>query len=140
MPTIPRREFLWQSGGGLGGLALQFRRRGQAGGADGGTGRELHVHKVHPFDLNAALLQRFAEEEQAARKTLDERQLSADPAAVQKWADLAAAKAKAGEWPAAFRARCQALQLLAAVLNRQQHKSEEFKPNWTTPHRPLGTS
>jgi protein phosphatase len=126
--------------GGLGGMAMQLRRRADAARTDGGSGRELHVHKLHTFDINAALLQRFAEEEQAARKALDERRLAADPAAVQKWADLAAAKAKAGEWPAAFRARCLALQLLAGVLNRQQNKSEEFKPNWTTPHRPLGTS
>jgi len=124
--------------GGLGLLAFQLRKRADAGSGAGASDRELHVYKTHPIDISQALVQRFAEEEQAAKKALDERQLAADAAAVQKWADLAAAKAKAGEWGPTLRARCQALQLLAAVLNKNHNKSEEFKPNWTTPHRAVG--
>ncbi len=123
---------------GLGLLAVQFRKRGTDGGGAAASDRELHVYKTHPIDVGPALAQRFGEEELAAKKAADERNLTVDAAAVQKWADLAAAKAKAGEWAAAVRARCQALQVLASVLNKNHNKSEEFKPNWTTPHRALG--
>lgn len=124
---------------GLGLLALQLRKRTDGAGSAATSDRELHVYKTHPLDISQTLVQRFAEEEMAAKKAMEERQLSADTTAVQKWADLAAAKAKAGEWAATLRARCQALQLLAAVLNKNHNKNEEFKPNWTTPHRPIGT-
>jgi serine/threonine protein phosphatase PrpC len=124
--------------GGLGLLVLQFRKRAEAGGGAANSDRELNVYKTHAIDISATLVQRFAEEELVARKTVDERHLAVDTAAVQKWSDLAAAKAKAGEWGPTLRARCQALQVLAVVLNKTQHKNEEFKPNWTTPHRALG--
>jgi protein phosphatase len=124
--------------GGLGLLAVQFRKRANDGGGAASSDRELHVYKTHPIDIGPALAQRFAEEEQAAKKAVGERQLTVDAAAVQKWVDLATAKGKAGEWAAAVRARCQALQVFAAVLNKNHNKSEEFKPNWTTPHRAVG--
>jgi serine/threonine protein phosphatase PrpC len=124
--------------GGLGLMAVQFRKRADEKGKASANDRELHVYKTHPIDISQTLVQRFAEEELAAKKALDERLLTADAAAVQKWAELAAAKAKAGEWGPTLRARCQALQLLAAVLNKNQNKNEEFKPNWTTPHRAVG--
>jgi PPM family protein phosphatase len=121
---------------GLGGLALQLLRRKESDGDDSGSAdRQLNIHKSHPFDLNAAMVQRFTDEQQAANKRADGQGVTADPAAVAKWNELAVAKGKAGDWSAALRARCHALQLFAAVLTKNQNKTEQFKPNWDGPRQ-----
>jgi hypothetical protein len=124
---------------GLGGLALHMRRKVDAGDDEAAdANRELHVYKTHPFEIERALCERLADQERVARQAADDGQVEIDRAALTKLTDQADARAKAGDWVAAFRARCQAVQLLAARLNRHQHKDEEFKPNWTTQHNPVG--
>ena len=124
---------------GLGGLALQLRRKVDSGAGEGAdTNRELHVYKTHPFEVEKDLYERFRDLEATALKSMEEEPTTFDRAAHQKLTAAAEAKLKAGDWLAAFRARCQALQFVAIPLNRRQQKSEEFKPNWTTPQKSLG--
>ena len=123
---------------GLGGLALQLRKKVDAGAGDDHGDRELHVYKSHPFELNAALCQRLIDETEGARKQLDERQIAVDEVNLAKLREAAEAKTKAADWPAAFRARAQLLQYLAQLLAKHHYKDEAFKPNWTTPHRAMG--
>ena len=124
---------------GVGGLALQLRRRLDAGAtvaAD--ANRELRVYKTHAFQIDKALCGRFQEQQEAAVKAAEAGEVPVDRAAYQKLGEAAAAKERAGDWVQVLRLRCQAVQLLAGPLNRRQQKDEEFKPNWTTPHRAIG--
>lgn len=126
---------------GLGAFALQLRRKSPT---DSGTGtsanrdRELHVYKSHPFEIGTELCQRMAEQEQATERAIEETQVTIDRPVYAKLVAVAEAKAKAGDWLAVFRARCQAIQLLAGPLHKHQQKDEAFKPNWTTPHKAIG--
>ena len=124
---------------GLGGLALQLRKKMDDGSEadDAAAARELHVYKSYPYAIDGAMSARFAELERDAKARLAERQMTYDEAAVAKLAAAFEAKAAAGDWPAAFRAKCQVVVLYAALLNKHQQKDEVFKPNWTTPFRPM---
>lgn len=122
---------------GLGGLALQLRRKVDSGTMDADAYRELHIYKTHTFEIEKELCERMQVQDELARKAIEEGHISVDQTAHSRLSDIADSRAKAGDWFAAFRARCQALQLLATPLNKHQHKDEEFKPNWTSPHNPV---
>jgi hypothetical protein len=85
--------------------------------------------------VDQAMCVRFDTLERQAMEELKRRQLPMDEAAYDKLASTAATKFQTSDWLAAFRARCQAIRMVASVLNRNQQKDEEFKPNWTTPQR-----
>jgi protein phosphatase len=127
---------------GLVGFVLHLRRKHahQSGsGADANRERELHVYKTYPFEIGAALCERMAEQEAAARRQVEEGQMTMDLLLLSKLATAVETKAKAGDWLAVFRTRCQTIQHLATPLNKRQQKDEEFKPNWTTPHKAIGS-
>jgi PPM family protein phosphatase len=121
---------------GLGGLALKLRKTSVTGSvAEGAGGRDLNVYKSYPYAIDQAMCQRIDMQERQATEELKRRELPIDETAHDKLVATATAKLQASEWLAAFRARCQALRLVASVLNKNQQKDEEFKPNWTTPQR-----
>ena len=127
---------------GLGGFVLQLRRKqdpDSRSGADANRERELHVYKTYPFEIGAALCERMAEQELAVNRLVVEGQMTVDQQFLKKMAATAEGKAKAGDWLAVFRTRCQTIQHLATPLNKRQQKDEEFKPNWTTPHKAIGS-
>lgn len=117
---------------GVGGLALQLRRRVDTGSDVADAGRELHVYKSYPFEITQKLCDRFAAEEKAVRQSIDGLGVAFDPAVHQKLSAVADATAKSGDWDGAFRTRCLALQALAVPLNNHQRKAEVFKPNYST--------
>jgi PPM family protein phosphatase len=121
---------------GLGGLAIKLRKNGGAEtGTDSNVKRDLNVYKTYPYSVDQALCQRFEMQQRQAHEELERRQLPLDKDAHGKLVSTATAKYQASDWLAAFRAQCQALRMVASVLNRNQQKDEEFKPNWTTPVR-----
>ena len=121
---------------GLGSLAVKLRKNaGRDSTIDGTAKRNLNVYKTYPFNVDQAMCVRFDTQERQAREELKRRQLPMDDVAYAKLTATAAAKFQAADWLAAFRARCQAIRMVASVLNRNQQKDEEFKPNWTTPQR-----
>ncbi len=122
--------------GGLGTLAIKLRKNaGPDAAADGIAKRVLNVYKTLLFDIDQAMCQRFEMQERQANEELTRRQLTIDQVAYDKLVATATAKFQAADWVAAFRARCQALRMVASVLNKNQQRNEEFKPNWTTPQR-----
>ncbi len=127
--------------GGLAALAVQLRRKVEAGSGvaeDDGEPGPLRVYKSSPFAIDRAVAERFADLETTAKQAAEGLSLPLDWAAHDKLKAAAEAKAKAGDWRAAAVARCASLQFVAAPLNKHLHKDEAFKPNYTTPFRGLG--
>jgi protein phosphatase len=121
---------------GLIGLVVQMKNKVEEGSdPDEDAERPLQVYKEYAFALGPDLSHRFAEDEALAVKAADEAKVEYDREAYTMFAEHAARDAKAGDWPAAFRARCRALLTVALPLNRSHRKEEAFKPNWTTPNR-----
>jgi len=121
---------------GLIGLVVQMKSKVEAGSdLDEDAERVLQIYKEHSFAIGPEMSMRFAEDEALAVKTAEEAGVEFDRKAYQMFADTAAASAKSGDWPTAFRARCRTLLTVALPLNKSHRKEESFKPNWTTPNR-----
>lgn len=122
---------------GLFGLYLQLKRKNeQPEGLDPETPRTLNLYRDYVFELGQEQVQRFTTLDaglvQACR---DSTELTAavDWDAYDRLAEKAAERVGKEDWPAAFAARFDAVQILAAAYNRSRKKDEEFKPNWTKP-------
>ena len=96
----------------------------------GGDGPNVNLYRDHPFSRDQAMFERFADLEASLREVLNGRDIGVDWAAYKKRAEEAAKKARSGDWPSAFRARCLALETLAAPFNKVRHKAESFQPDW----------
>jgi len=123
---------------GIVGLILDLRK--PAGGAGWGTAdgspdvpQDLHIYKAYSFELDQPMIDRFAALEEMLKDALKGKDDSVDWAAFQRFAEEAAARRARSEFVAAFRAQCQAIQLLAVVFNKDRSKEEAFLPNWTSP-------
>ena len=125
---------------GIVGLVRHLRTP-QAHGSDRGSedssSGELHIYKTYAFEIGKPIHDRFAELESLLKDALTERKGAVDWAAHTKLSDEATARLNKSEHVAAFRARCGALQLLAAVASKDRGKEEAFQPNWTTPTRTI---
>jgi protein phosphatase len=122
---------------GIAGLVFHLRKShadGPDAAADENPG-ELHVYKGYEFEVGQPLLDRFAEMEAMLKESLKGKDDGVDWAAHQRLADEAVTRIGKAEHVAAFRARCQAVQLLATVFNKDRSKEEAFQPNWTSPTR-----
>ena len=119
---------------GLVGLYFHLRRQSEETEADHPEGeQELRLYRDYEFTIGEPLVTRFAELEASLRVSVPD--LGPDTARFDQLAAAAKAAADKGEWRAAFRARFEAVQLLANVFNKTRQKDEAFTPNWTTPTR-----
>ena len=120
---------------GVVGLVMHLKKA-QPGDADApATAGGLNVYKTYPFEVNKPIHDRFADAEEAMLVGLKEKNAPIDWPAYQKLADEAKFRLNKAEYPAAFRARCLAFGMLAAVQTKDRNKEEAFQPNWTTPTR-----
>jgi serine/threonine protein phosphatase PrpC len=126
---------------GIIGLIFHLRKP-SGGGWHGGSGHsgddepaELHVYKSYDFELGPSLLERMAELENMLRESLKGRDDEIDWSSYQRLTDEATAKQVTGDIVASFQTRCQAVQMLAVVYNKDRTKEEAFQPNWTSPPR-----
>ncbi len=117
---------------GVIGLAMHLQRDKQEGGSKGQPNQELHIYKTYPYDLGAALLDRFDEKDEELKEVLKDHP-DVDWATHARHAEEAAAKRAASDWPGALAAKCMAIQVLAAIFNQERGRGEEFRPNWDNP-------
>lgn len=118
---------------GFVGLARLARRSTATGNPDrpaGGDPSQPNLYRDYSFALDEVMFGRFADLETSLRDVLTGKELKVDWAGYKKLAEEAASRAKVGDWPAAFRSRCLALQTLAVPFNKVRHKPESFQPDW----------
>lgn len=90
----------------------------------------LKLHRDYRFALDEKMFERFADLEASLKDVLTGRDIEVDWAEYKRRAEAAAAKAKTGDWRAAFRARCLAVEAMAVPFNKVRHKPESFQPDW----------
>jgi protein phosphatase len=117
---------------GIVGLVLHLNKTKHDAAEAAEPVQELRVYKTYPFELGQGIFDRFTDKDNELKDVLKEHP-DVDWAAHARFNEDAAAKGQAGDWLAAFRAKCQALQMLAVVYNQERGKSEEFRPNWDNP-------
>jgi PPM family protein phosphatase len=117
---------------GVVGLALHLQRDKNAGTGSAPASGELHVYKTYPFEIGIALLDRFDEKNTELKDVLKDHP-EVDWATHDKHAADAAAKREQSDWAGALAAKCQAIQVLAAIYNQERGRGEEFRPNWDNP-------
>jgi protein phosphatase len=129
---------------GVVGLVLHLRKPpgggwpGGAGGASDPGLVELHVYKGYDFALGQAQLDRLAELEAMLKDSLKEKDGEIDWPNHERLSNEATTRLAQNDLIAAFRARCQAVLILADVYNKERAKEEAFQPNWTSPTRLTG--
>lgn len=116
---------------GMVGLVLHFRALRHPQPQEPG---ELHIYRSYEFDHSPPLIERYAEVEATLSESLKEREQDVDWTAHRKWSDQTAEQLNKSNNLAAFRARCKAVQVLAAAFNRDRSKEESFSPNYTAHH------
>ena len=117
---------------GVAGLAMHLHKGKRDESGTSPADRELHVYKTYPFELGQAILDRFDEKDNELKDVLKVHP-DVDWAAHARHAEEAAAKRGASDWPGAVKARCLAIQVLAATFNQERGRGEEFRPNWDNP-------
>jgi PPM family protein phosphatase len=117
---------------GVVGLALHLQRDKNAAAGSTPASGQLHVYKTYPYELGAALLGRFDEKDTELKDVLKDHP-EVDWATHDKFATEAATRREQSDWAGALAAKCQAIQVLAAVYNQERGRGEEFRPNWDNP-------
>lgn len=92
---------------------------------------ELRLYRDYPFEIDEALVNRMNAFESKLRTDVLNQNLEVDWIAHSQHTGEGETHASKGEWPAAFRSRCLAVQTLAIPYNKARQKDEAFKPNWT---------
>jgi protein phosphatase len=116
--------------GGLAGLVVHLRKGPEVAEAPDDKPRELNVYKKYECPLTRELIDRFTKMEEGLAEAVRGQGIGVDWAAHAKLAGEAEAELKRGEGPAAFRARCRSLLVLAEAYNKSRNKGEDFRPNW----------
>lgn len=117
---------------GIVGMVLHLNRTKHHTGEAAEPSQELRIYKTYPFELGQVIYDRFTEKDTELKDVLKDHP-DVDWAAHARFGEEAATKSQQGDWLAAFRARCQALQMLAVLFNQERGKGEEFRPNWDNP-------
>lgn len=100
---------------------------------------ELHLYRDYLFEIQHPLVDRFTQLALSLKEVCRER-----PDLVIEWSAFDRCNREAEEhiakndWPAAFRARFLAVQILATAFNKNRNKDEVFQPSWTKPHKAVG--
>ncbi|CAN5208470.1 hypothetical protein BH11PLA2_BH11PLA2_01890 [soil metagenome] len=118
---------------GIVGLIRHFRSadaRAASEAANEGVG-ELRTYKTYTFEVGPKLVERINEVETQLSETLKGHDDGVDWKAHKKWSDESADKLGKSDAPAAFRARCKAVSVLAKAWNTDRSKVESFSPNYT---------
>jgi hypothetical protein len=127
-------------------VGLVFHLRKPPGGAwPGGAGGsaeegqpELHYYKSYTYELGQAQIDRLAELEAMLKDSLKGKDGEIDWSAHERFSNEAESRLAQADLMAGFRARCQAVLILAEVYNKERAKEEAFQPNWTSPTRLTG--
>ncbi len=119
--------------GGLAGLVVYARNAAdedeQTEDFTGPT--ELHIHRDQEFVIDASLVERLTSLENELKEVTKDKEIGIDWGSYELHNKRATELTARGSWKEAFKARCQALQVLAGPYNKLRHKPEAFQPNWT---------
>lgn len=116
---------------GLIGLILQARNQSEMAETFESDQPELRLYRDYPFAVDADAVARFTALENKLRQEVNSQSVTVDWAAHGQHTAEAETFAGKGDWLAAFRARCLAVQTIAIPYNKHRQKDEAFKPNWT---------
>jgi protein phosphatase len=123
---------------GLIGYLVQLRRAVEAGsGLHDDHDRVARVYKKHNLQLDESFWKKLGEEIAQAEARAMEAEVTYDLDAVRVHQSRAEQHAQQQRWSDAILERTLALEAIAGPLNKHLHKSEVFRPNWTT--RPTGS-
>jgi protein phosphatase len=115
--------------GGLVGLLIQSRHDERKRALDADRPR-IQVYRAADCSIGPALLQKVAKSASVLEARLREHNWDAEWHSYRGHLEEAEACARRDELPAAFRAYCRALRLLADAFHRQRSKEEVFQPVW----------
>ncbi|MCZ2344456.1 MAG: protein phosphatase 2C domain-containing protein [Bacteroidales bacterium] len=116
---------------GLIGLILQARESSELTENPDDSPLELRLYRDYPFVLDGNAVSRLTVFETKLQQEVNQQSVAVDWAVHERYVAEVEAHASKGEWAAAFRARCLAVQTLAIPFNKHRQKDEAFKPNWT---------
>jgi protein phosphatase len=92
--------------------------------------RTLNIYKRHDSTITPVLMAKFVEIESSLAAGMKEQGVAADWDTYAKLVTDAEAAATRPDPLPAFRARCEALLLVAEAFHKSRHKCENFRPNW----------
>jgi protein phosphatase len=116
-------------GGGVASLLIQHRQEEQKRAREADQPR-IQVYHTADCAVALPLVQKLAKTAAVLEARLRERHWEADWDGCRQHLEQASACLSRTELPAAFRAYCRALRLLADAFQRQRSKEEVFQPVW----------
>lgn len=118
---------------GIIGLSLHLRQAVEKGSnIHGAIEHELHLYKQHKFSLSRAWFDQISSELNQTKQKVIEANIEAAWSQFDEQMKIADAAAVRNDWSTAILARLRALRVIATPLNITLHKTEAFRPNWST--------
>jgi protein phosphatase len=90
----------------------------------------LRIHRDKPYIVDEVLTERYTKFEATLREACKSREVAVDWTLHTQTVGEAEVAANKKAWPTAFRARCQAIQLMATPFNKSRQREESFQPNF----------